>query len=198
MKRIILPAVFAASLLTYNAVAQDQTPPSTPPPADQGATPGGNQGGGRGNRGNFDPAQFQQRVNDRIKQALKATDDEWAVIQPLLQKVQEDQRAAGGRGMGGFGRRGQGGPGGEQGGNQNAQGGNNNRPPLGGGSPEAEALAAALQNDSTSPDEIKAKLTALRDARKKAQASLETDRAELAKVLTARQEATLVLMGVLE
>ena len=47
-------------------------------------------------------------------------------------------------------------------------------------------------------DEIKTKLTALRQARKKATADLEAARAGLSKVLTARQEATLVLMGMLE
>src|SRR5438067_13070735 len=50
----------------------------------RGGGQGGQQGGGQG--GNFDPAQFQQRMNDRLKESLKASDDEWAVIQPLLQK----------------------------------------------------------------------------------------------------------------
>ena len=202
-------AVAAATLLTVSQVfAQDTTPAGGTTPAQ-----GQDQGGGRGNRrggggpgGNFDPAQFQQRMNERLKESLKATDEEWAVIQPLLEKVQTKQheaRVSGGFG-GGMGRRGggSGGPGGAPGapaadqGNQANQGNRGNRG--GNTSPEAEALRTALQSDSTSPEEIKTKLAALRDARKKSQAELEQARADLAKVLTVKQEATLVLMGMLE
>jgi hypothetical protein len=179
-----------------------------------GGNGGGGRRGGQGGQGggNFDPAQFQQRMNERIKETLKATDEEWAVIQPLLEKVQTKQRDAraggfGGGGMLGGGRRGQGGqggqgaaPGAQQPADQNNQGNQQGRGNRGGGatSPEADALRTALENDSTSADDIKAKLTALRESRKKAQGELEQARADLEKVLTAKQEATLVLMGVLE
>jgi hypothetical protein len=156
-------------------------------------------------------------MNDRMKAMLKASDDEWAVIQPLLEKVQIAQRATqAGRfgGFGGGGRRGGGGYGGGGGG----QGGNNgpsSGPGQGGGpggngggpgggrfgrvtSPEAQALQTALASDSTPDAEIQTKLQALRDARKKAQADLDQARQDLAKVLTLRQEATLVEMGLLE
>jgi len=63
---------------------------------------------------------------------------------------------------------------------------------------EADALRTALQSDATSNDEIKTKLQALRDARKKAQDTLEQAREDLKKVLTLRQEATLVQMGLLD
>jgi hypothetical protein len=207
-------AALAASLALYSsaALAQDNTGGAAGGGAAAG---GGNQGGGGGGRrgggqggqggGNFDPAQFQQRMNDRLKQALKVSDDEWNVIQPLLQKVQEKQREAGRGGMGGMGggRRGggQGGPGGQASpGAQPAadQGNQNNRQNRGGGSPEADALQTALQNDGTSAEEIKTKLTALRQSRKKSQAELEQARADLSKILTVKQEAALVLMGMLE
>jgi hypothetical protein len=61
-----------------------------------------------------------------------------------------------------------------------------------------DALNTALASDSTSDDDIKTKLQALRDARKKAQDALDQAREDLKKVLTVRQEATLVQFGVLE
>jgi hypothetical protein len=158
---------------------------------------------------------FRQRMNERIKEELKASDDEWTVIQPLLEKVQTAQMATmtGRFGFGG-GRRirvsgtSGGNPGGDSasasaspngGGNGggNGRNGGENRParPT---SPEAEALKAALASDGTPTDEIKIKLQALRDARKKAQDNLEQAREDLKKVLTLRQEATLVQMGLLD
>ena len=48
----------------------------------------GNPGGGGRGRGNFDPAQFQQRMMDNIKERLAFTNDtDWAAVQPLVQKV---------------------------------------------------------------------------------------------------------------
>jgi Spy/CpxP family protein refolding chaperone len=148
-------------------------------------------------RGNFED--FRQRMNERLKASLKVTDEEWAVIQPLLEKVQAKQRdAAGSR----FGGRGPGGPGGgTRGGDQaNRDQGNRdqgNRPDRA-GSAESQALRTALENENSSPEELKAKLTAVRDSRKKTAAELEQAREELRKVLTLRQEATLVTMGLLE
>lgn len=138
-------------------------------------------------------------MNQRIKDALKVTDDEWAVLQPLLQKVEDKQRAAmETRGFGGFGRGGYGnrGPrGGDAGG---ATAGNAATPPPRPGAEQVQALRTALESDSTPSDDIKAKLTALRDQRKKAEADLAAARQDLQKVLTLRQEATLVSMGILE
>src|SRR2546427_2216810 len=56
-------------------------------------------------RGNFDPAQFRQRMMDRYKERLEVTsDDEWKVIQDRIEKVtqlQRDLRIGGARGPGG-------------------------------------------------------------------------------------------------
>ena len=50
-------------------------------------------GGGRQGRGNFDPAQMQQRMMDRYKEVLEVTDDtEWKAMQPLVQKVVDLRR----------------------------------------------------------------------------------------------------------
>lgn len=139
--------------------------------------------------------QFRQRMNERLKAALKVTDDEWSVIQPLLEKVQIKLRESG-QGRFGFGGRrgpgGQGGPGGSGGGDQPAT-----RFPRT-GAPDADALITVLEDESTSPDTIKAKLQVLRDARKKATVELEQAREDLRKVLTLRQEAAFVLLGFLE
>ncbi len=146
--------------------------------------------------------QFRQRMNEHLKAELKATDEEWAVIQPLLEKVQTKMREANPRGFG-FGGRGGNRPGGGPGGNPGGPGAGGPPPPdnRGGnrnGSPETEALRNALASDSSAPADIQTKLAALRAARKKSAGELEQARQDLVKVLTQRQEATLVLMGILE
>jgi hypothetical protein len=181
----------------------------------------GQGGGGRGRGGpgggNFDPESFRQRINERMKEVMGASDDEWMVIQPKVEKVMALQRqTAGGRGMGMlFGRggpgggRGPGGPGGggaPGGGDPNAQGGGGRRGgggPFGGqddNSPVAQAsrdLQKAVESNA-SDDEFKAKLAALRDARAKAKAELTAAQKELRELITVKQEAALVMMGMLE
>ena len=185
-KLTAITAAIAATLLfnASRAVAQD-APPS-PPPATPAAGAKAEPGAPSGDR----MEQFRQRMAERLKTALKASDEEWSVIQPLLEKMYAKQREAGGRfNFGGRRGGGPGGPGGEDRGN---------RPSMFGGTPESEALETALKSDSTSPAEIKAKLDALREARKKAAAELDQSRDDLRKVLTQRQEATLVLIGILQ
>ena len=222
MRFLALPVCAAAlavtlTLPTFRASAQDDAPPPPPPGANAPRPPEGGPGGG----------DFRQRMNERLKTALKASDEEWGVIQPLLEKVQDKQRDAmtnrfGGMMRGGGGERGgdrEGGRRRERGGDNNnnnaqanAQGGdNNNRGDnnRGGGdrprrdwrpatSPEGEALTSTLQNDNASVNDIKTKLAALREQRKKSTAELETAREDLKKVLNMRQEAVLVLAGMLD
>ena len=212
--------------------------------------------GGRrgGQRGNFDPAEFQARMMQRMQDQLGSTDEEWGGIEPLLGKVMESQRAAnagrrgggfrgprGGGGRGGQGFRGQrgprpGGPGGPPpggpeagrggpppGGPEGAEGPQAGRrgprpggPPPGGGrgggrgrggrggfggpppSPEAMALQETLNSDSASPKEIQTKLRAHRQANRQKQQELKRSRDNLRAVLTTKQEARLVLMGILD
>ena len=124
----ITAALSATLLLNGSRLSAQDTTAATPAaaPATSGsAAPGGGGGpGGRGNRGQF--------FINMIKTQLKATDDEWAVIQPLLQKVQDAQgveRAIMAGGSMAFG----GGPGGG-----GRRGGGN------GGNPPAAALRQAL------------------------------------------------------
>ena len=164
------------------ASAQDNPPPPPPPGAD---------GGGAAGAPSADRmAQFRQRMADRMKTALKVNDEEWSVLQPLIEKVFNKQREAFAGGRGGFGRRG-----GDQGGTA-TQGAKS--PQDRGSTPEADALKTALDSESTPANDIKAKMEALRAARKKATTELETAREDLRKVLTQRQEATLLLMGLLQ
>src|SRR5687767_11756563 len=74
------------------------------------------QDGDRGGRGDFDPARFMEERMNRTKERLGATEEEWQVIKPKLEKVMTAQAEAvmGRFGMGG-GRRG-----GDGGGNRDA------------------------------------------------------------------------------
>ena len=150
----------------------------------------GDDRGRGGDRGNFDPAQFRQRMEERMKEQLGVNDEEWKVIQPRIEKVMAAQRDARSGGMafgfGGFsGRDGGRGP---RGGDQAS-------------SPVAKAqsdLRSALEDKSISADQIKERLETLRKAREQARQDLVKAQAELKEVLTQRQEAQLVLMGTLE
>jgi len=154
---------------------------------------GGNGGGGfGGGRGNFDPAQFQQRIMDNIKDQLGFTNDtEWAAVQPLVQKVMDARRDVGAGGMGRlFGR------GNRSGGDQ--AGGNNRRGMFGGTpSPEAEALQKAI-DDNAPAAQIKDLLAKYKDSQKAKQAKLAAAQADLRSVLTVKQEAQATLLGLVE
>jgi hypothetical protein len=144
-------------------------------------------------RGNFDPAQFQQRMMERYREQLEVkSDDEWKVIEPRITKVSEARREVGfGGGFGrGGGRRG--------GGDANDQSGDTQRRRTFGGepNPDAEALQKAIESKA-SADEIKSKLAKYRESRKTKEANLAKAQDELRKVLSVRQEASAVLMGLL-
>ena len=159
-----------------------------------------NNDGGRGGPpgGNFDPAQFRQRMMEQTRKNLNVTnDEEWGVIQPLIQKVMDARRetfSGGGPGMGmGFG-----GP---------PPGGGPGGPPPDGGpggprgfgpqpSAEQQALQKVLSSNATNP-QIKDALAKFRASRKDKQAKLEAAQGELRNVLTLKQEAQAVLMGLL-
>jgi hypothetical protein len=157
------------------------------------------QGQGQG-RGNFDPEEFRQRMEERLREDLEVKgDDEWKVIQPRIDAVQQAQRElVGGRGFGAFGRAG--GPGGRGGDNDGARGqGQGGRRGPGGGEPDADvqALRAAIESNA-SADEIKTKLAKVRESRKAKEAALEKARVDLRQVLSVRQEAIAVMRGLLE
>jgi hypothetical protein len=142
--------------------------------------------GGQG--GQFDPAAFQQQMVDRTRDPLGFTNDtDWSAVEPLVQKViaaQFDARAGQGRGM--FGGRNRGGQGGGPGGQQPGRAGQTN--------PEADALQKAL-DDNAPASQIKDLLAKYKAVQKAKQAKLEAAQADLKKVLTTKQEAQAVLLG---
>jgi len=166
--------------------------------------PGGAPGGRDNGQFQQRMEQFRQQMSDRMKQALGATDEEWKVLQPRIEKVQTLSRQTRGGGMGFLfsGRRG-GGPGGDKREGDKREGDNRdaNRPddrPQSEVEKKVEGLQKVLENKDAKPEEIKASLAALREARAKARLDLEAAQKELREIITLRQEGQLVSMGILE
>ncbi|HEX4265095.1 MAG TPA: hypothetical protein VH597_12210 [Verrucomicrobiae bacterium] len=187
MKKLMaLFAVAAALCLSAdNLLAQDNG----------GDNGGGGGGGGRrgGGRGNFDPAQFQQRMLDRTKEQLGFTNDtDWNAVEPLVQKVMDARRDTMASMFGGFRRGGRGGQDGGGNGGGGAGGGGFGGAP----NPDREALQQAI--DSSAPAaQVKTALDKYRASQKAKQAKLEQAQADLQKVLSQKQEAQAVLLGLL-
>ena len=160
--------------------------------------------------------EMRQRAEQHVKDLLDVKDEEWKVLQPKLQKIQQLQRDATPRAMGMmmFGPDGPGGgrvfigPGGgaPPGGGEVIGGG----PPPGGFGPggpdqphsvvqeKLNDLRETLQNKDSTPDDVKAKTQALREARAQAKADLAKAQEDLVAVVTPRQEAVLLSLGYLE
>jgi len=155
-------------------------------PAQQGHTQPAQQGHAQqGQQGRPDPAQMHQQYMQRIKEALQMGDDAWKALQPKLEKVMTLSRDAGAPGGGGMF------PGGRGATADKGQ-------PQSDVAKATQELRAVLDNKAATADEIKAKLTALREAREKAKQELAKAKDDLRAALTQRQEAQLVLMGILD
>ena len=157
---------------------------------------GGPQGGMQGGPGGgFDREGMQDRMLSMMQERLGATDAEWTVIKPRLSKVMELSRSSsmrgGMRGMFGRGRNG-----------RDRDNNNNDRQELREDASAVEKASAALEEtlekDAPAATEIKEKLTALRSAREKAKAELVEAQKSLREVLSLKQEAQLVIMGMLD
>ena len=152
---------------------------------------GGDRERGPGGPGGFDPARIREFMLNRVKEQLAPSDEEWQVLQPKIEKVMDARQEQmggfgfGGGGMGGFG----GGRGGRDGGQE--------REPRNASERAVRELRTAIDSNA-SAEQIAAKLTALREARTKAQANLKAAQEDLKGVVTAKQEAQLVLSGMLE
>ncbi len=150
----------------------------------------------RGQR--FDREQMQRMMAERLKETLEISDEEWKVFEPRITKVLTLSRQGGGFGGMGMmmrGRRGGFGPGGQPG----ARGGDTQGPqqeltPV---EKSTQELQTVLDNKDAKPEEVKVKLTALRNAREKARQELVKAQKELREIVSVRQEAQLVLMGLL-
>jgi hypothetical protein len=207
MLRKSLPAIVLLAVLSTVSFGQ----------MDNGGGPGGPGGPGGGPP---DFAQMRQRMEDRMKQQLDLTDDQWDNLQPKIEKVQQLKRElrvggpGGPGGPGGFGR-GPGGGGGGQGGqdNQGQQNADGNQRGPGGGpggfggppgmdpnSPVQQALSAlrdAIQNNAAD-DTIQSKLATLRKAVADTKDELAAAEKDLTAATTTRQQAVLMTMNILD
>lgn len=189
LSQLLAVAGFASALLlsTNNVLAQNNPPPD-----------GGR--GDRGGRGGFDPAEMQKRMLERVKEQLEVTkDDEWAVLQPIVQKVFDARREQMAEGMGGMMRgfsRSRGG-----GDNNNGGGGSgdqNRRPSFfGERSAESQALDKAIESKASKKD-LEAAMAKVRAAKKAKEAKVKEAQDNLRKVLSTRQEAIAVANGWLD
>ncbi len=160
-----------------------------------GAAGGGQRGQrGQGMRGNFDPEQMRQMMAERMQEDLEVSAEEWKIVGPRVEKVQQLSRDANAGGM--FGGRMRGGMmgnrGNRRGGMMGAEEGEQTDVQK-----KTEALQTLLEG-SPSNDSIKTALTALRQAKEKARQELATAQAQLREVLSLRQEARAVLRGLLD
>ena len=193
MKRLSFASLLAIcglilSTATGSLLAQNEAPAAQPGAPGAPGAPGGRQG-----RGNWDPEQMRQRMMERVREQLAVKDDsEWSVIESRIKKL-SDSRFGVGRGMGGPG-----GPGGQAGqAGQGGQGGRQGRGGFGQANPDAEVLQTALDSGA-SADDIKVKLTAYRAAAKVKEGQLEKAQDELRQLLSVKQEARAVLLGLLK
>jgi len=142
--------------------------------------------------------QISQRIQATLRERLGASEEEWKVLWPRIEKVQQLQGQArgGGARMAAFAglrdRRGR-------------QGTREAQPAE--AQPErqrseiekkAEALQKLLDSGSADAATLQAALAEYRQARDKARKELAEAQKQLQELCTVRQEATLVLMGLLE
>jgi hypothetical protein len=125
---------------------------------------------------------MQSVTFNRVKLQLDATDDEWKVLGPLIQKVTAALAAINGTrngmGMAAFFS------------TASAAGADLAK--------ARRAVRDALNNPATHADSFAILLREFREARDRAQAELDSDRQDLTNVVTVRQEAVLASLGILE
>jgi hypothetical protein len=191
MKKLGLPTCLPMVMAVVIAIAtpsfaQVGAPPGGAPSGAPGAAAGGQAGGrGPGARGQMGA----QAMLDMLKTQLMVTDDDWNVLQPKIQAVIDAQQAdppvqfGGARGARGQGR---------------GRGANAAAPVT----PSAVQMAITdlntiLLDTNSSADAIKGKLEALHQARQKANDDLTAAQTALKSSLNQRQEAVLVVNGLL-
>ncbi len=137
-----------------------------------------------------------------IQVAISSPDNEWEILQPLVQALLDAQTIGSTTVPRGFGGGGPGGGRGGRGGQQQGTQGFGNAPTI---DPTTNPVAAAeldletaLQDPNSSDELLHIKLKALRDAKTKAKSLLAKAQDELREYLTLRQEAILIQTGYLE
>jgi len=117
--------------------------------------------------------QERQRAVEDLKEQLRVSDTEWAVVKPRIEKVYNLVHPAPQMGAG------------------NSQ----NRSEV---EERSRELRELLQEEGAPAEQIKARLTALRAAKEKATQELAAARQNLRQILNLRQEAVLVLNSLLD
>ncbi len=149
-------------------------------------------------RNRFDRGQFMERIMERLRENLGASVEEWSVLKPMIAKITEKQsamrRSAGRGAFGAFG----GGRGGRGGDNDGDRRGREDRRSRGDGDSESNADSLREAVESGDVDKIKKELASYRAAQKKRAAELKKAREELRQAVTSKQEAILVLWGLLD
>lgn len=204
ISKVAVPTVLSALVIGVLAWSlRAEGPAETPKEGPRRRGEAGKEGPGR-----FDPEQFRRMMSERMREMLGASEEEWKVLEPKIEAVQTAAREArgGGFGPGGFGPGGPGGfgPGGPGAGPGGGPGGRTRGGERGQTAPESavakatQELRTALEDTNAKAESIAEKLSALRKARDAARENLARAQADLRELVTKRQEAQLVLMGILD
>ena len=182
------------------------------PPAAFGQAPPAPAGGNTEEQRRQQFEQWRQQADQRMKDLLKATDEEYAVLKPRIEKIQQTQRATDTRrvafgmlmaGNSSWRTRGSN-PGDSQRRPNDGGGDSNRRSSPFGDTPDSpvyqksQELQAALEAKDAPPDALKTKLAELRAARQQARGEMAKMQEELRQLCSMRQESVLVMMGILE
>lgn len=203
---LVKPSAFLLGTMLLGTAAQAQAQQPNQP-----AQPGQPGAGAVDRRAAFES--FMKSRQERLKATLGATDDEFAVLNPLIEKVKQIQISNDPRALamrmefmnGATAQRTK--P------SEDAQKNDPNakppEPPKAQPTPfgtfvetdmagKVKEMSDLLQNKDTPNGVLKSKLTELRLAKKQAKDELTRAQEELRQLCTVRQEAALVMMGVLE
>jgi Spy/CpxP family protein refolding chaperone len=191
--RIWTQLFLAAVILGAVSSAHAQQDPGGAPGGAAGGPGGPDHGGPGGNGpdgGPPDPREMQAMMDKRIQQNLQLTDDAWAKIQPLVDKVEQLAHEADTQHIMHHGppRPDEDGMGPDD----------NDEHPKSAIETAITNLQKVLSDKSSTDNKIEAATKAAEDAEKKAADDLATARKALKAALNSRQTAVLVAMGVLD
>lgn len=156
---------------------------------------------------------MEERMLNGIKQRMKSSDEEWDLIGPMIKSVLELKAKGkggmirggmkGGKPGGGRGERPDGAEGRSKDGKKRPEGGRPDfeamKKQMKENQPEQmKALRASLEDEASSAEDIKSKLDSFRAMRDEKKSQLQSAQAELKSVLTVKQEAVLVLSGIID
>lgn len=177
-------------LLLMASGAFSQPPQSDPSPqgTDESERTDGPQQGQRGY--GRDREQVQERMIERFKEVMECSDEEWQVIAPKVLSVyrlSNQSRTGTIRTM--MGRTSQG----NQSDNRRTRTSTSNQ-----SDESLTKLQELLENENATTSDIKKLVSEVRKAREKSEQELATAQKELRELLTVRQEAILITLGLLD